>query len=420
MPDTYDVAVIGLGAVGAATLYQLARRGAKAIGLDRFSPPHSYGSSHGETRITREAVGEGKAYVPLVRRSHEIWRELEGATGKRLLVECGCLIIGRPDATTRHHHKPSFLKATIGLAREFGIKHEEFDASIIAKRFPQFDAVPEDEVGYFEPGAGFLRPEECIKVQLSEATRIGRGKLALKTNTRVSRITQDGNTVRVDTVEGPIEASRAVVSAGAWTANLLGTPYDDVLTVTCQILYWFKPDDPALYAEPRCPAFIRIWGAGDEEYFYGLPTPTDSVGVKIATEDLSARIDPDKIDCVTTNKDGMDFFNRHLNGRMHGLRGPAIKTVSCLYTNTPDSNFIIDVHPKMPNVLVVSACSGHGFKHSAAIGELAANGDTNSPLLQPFRLRSPDRSLTRSSLGELPQTCIRRTRAQSPGPSCSA
>src|SRR5262252_2674522 len=140
MAETCDVAVIGLGAMGAATLYHLARRGARAIGLDRFSPPHGCGSSHGETRITREAVGEGRAYVPLVRRSHEIWRELESATGKRLFVACGCLIIGRRDAG--HHHKPSFLKTTFELAEEFGIAHEELDASAIAERFPQFEAVP--------------------------------------------------------------------------------------------------------------------------------------------------------------------------------------------------------------------------------------------------------------------------------------
>lgn len=392
MAETCDVAVIGLGAMGAATLYHLARRGVRAIGLDRFSPPHGCGSSHGETRITREAVGEGKAYVPLVRRSHEIWRELEGATGKRLLTECGCLIIGRSDSTIRHHRKPSFIKTTIELAKEFGIRHEELDAGMIAVRFPQFDAVAEDEVGYFEPGAGFLRPEECIEVQLSEAARIGGDKLVLKKDTRVCAIAQHGNTVRVDTEAGVVEASRAVVSAGAWTARLLGAPYDDLLTVTCQILYWFRPDDPALYAEPRCPAFIRMWGSNDGEYFYGLPTPTGSDGVKIATEDLLARIDPDGLDSSKLSENGIDFFHRHLKGRMRGLSPPAFKVVGCLCTTTPDSDFIVDVHPTMPSVLVISACSGHGFKHSAAIGELAAIGDTDSPLLKPFRLpRTPER-----------------------------
>jgi len=384
MPGTYDVAVIGLGAMGAATLYQLARQGAEAIGLDRFSPPHMHGSSHGETRITREAVGEGRAYVPLVTRSHEIWRELERATGKRLLVPCGCLIIGPRHA--RHHHKPSFLKTTFELAQEFGIEHEQLDASAIVERFPQFDAVHEDEVGYFERGGGSLRLKECIEAQLMEAERIGGRKLALKRNTHVSRITQRGNIVRIDTADGTIEAARAVVSAGAWTGNLLGAPYNRILTVTRQVLYWFEPNDPALYAEESCPAFIRIWGLGDGEYFYGLPTPAGSAGVKIATEDLSARAAPDDTDFVTSREDQMDFFHRHLAQRMRGLRPSAVQVMQCLYTNTPDSNFIIDVHPTMPNVLVVSACSGHGFKHSAAIGELAAIGDTDSPLLKPFRL----------------------------------
>jgi sarcosine oxidase len=384
MPRTYDVAVIGLGAMGAATLYHLARQGAEAIGLDRFSPPHVHGSSHGETRITRVAAGEGSAYVPLARRSHEIWRELEVVTGKRLLVTCGCLIIGRRHA--RHHHKPNFLKATFELAQEFGIAHEQLDASAIAERFPQFDGVHEDEVGYFEPGAGSLRPEECIEAQLMEAERIGGRKLTLKRRTHVSRVTQRDNMVCIDTADGPIEAARAVVSAGAWIGNLLGAPYDRILTVTRQVLYWFKPDDPALYAEERCPAFIRIWGLGDGEYFYGLPTPTGSAGVKIGTEDRSARVAPDDTDFMTSREDQMDFFRRHLVQRVRGLRPPAVQVMHCLFTNTPDSNFIIDVHPTMPNVLVVSACSGHGFKHSAAIGELAAIGDIDSPLLKPFRL----------------------------------
>jgi sarcosine oxidase len=385
MTETYDVAVVGLGAMGAATLYQLARLGAKAIGLDRFSPPHARGSSHGETRITREAAGEGRAYVPLARRSHEIWRALEAATGAQLLAECGCLIIGRPLAG--HHRKQDFLKATFELAREFGIRHEKLDASAIAKRFPQFDTVHGDEIGYFEPGAGSLRPEECIAAQLREAKRIGRNLLVLKPDTRVFRITQHGDTVRVDTADGPLEVARAVVSAGAWTANLLGAPFDRILSVTRQVLYWFESDDPVLYTEERCPAFIRMWGLGDNDYFYGLPIPAGPItGVKVATEDLSARVDPEKSDFASSGQDGKDFFRRHLVGRMRGLRAPASRVSHCLYTNTPDSNFIIDAHPNMPNVLVISACSGHGFKHSAAIGELAAKGDTRSPLLQPFRL----------------------------------
>jgi len=390
MPDTYDVAVIGLGAMGAATLYQLARQGGvSAIGLDRFSPPHTHGSSHGETRITREAVGEGRAYVPLVRRSHEIWRELEGVTGRQLLVACGCLIIGHRDAG--HHHKPNFLKTTFELAREFEIAHEEVDALAIAERFPQFEAVQEDETGYFEPGAGSLRPNECIEAQLGEAARIGGKKFALKRKTRVSRITQHDNTVHIDTANGPIEVARAVVSAGAWTANLLGAPYDRLLTVTRQVLYWFKPHDSALYSEERCPAFIRIWGCGDGEYFYGLPIPISSTGVsgvKIATEDLSARVRPCDTNFETSEQEQMDFFRRHLAQRVRGLQAPAVQVMPCLYTNTPDSDFIIDVHPYMPNVLVVSACSGHGFKHSAAIGELAAKSVISSLVLEPFRLRT--------------------------------
>jgi sarcosine oxidase len=165
----HDVAVIGLGAMGSAASYQLARRGQRVIGFDRYEPPHNYGSHCGESRITRIAIGEGEQYVPLVTRSHEIWRELEEASGETLLEIRGGLWISSERRGSEVHVADFFAK-TVAAARRFGIAHEVLDAQQIRRRFPIFQ-VKDDEHGYFEPGAGLVRPEACVRTQLTLAAR---------------------------------------------------------------------------------------------------------------------------------------------------------------------------------------------------------------------------------------------------------
>ena len=194
---TFDAIVLGLGAVGAAALRALAARGASVLGIDRYSPPHALGSSHGDTRITRAAVGEGAQYTPLALRSHAIWRELEAETGEELFVACGLLVISGParQATT---HVPHFFENTVQAARRFGIAHEILDARAIRGRFPEF-AVADNEVGYFEPGAGFLRPEACVRAQIAAAERAG---AQVRRDERVDGFFEDGALVRVHTDRG--------------------------------------------------------------------------------------------------------------------------------------------------------------------------------------------------------------------------
>mgnify|MGYP000476324571 CR=1 FL=1 len=201
--------------MGAATLYQLARRGVRAIGFDRFTPPHSFGSSHGETRITRQAIGEGAGYVPLVLRSHQIWDELEAATGMRLITRCGFLAIAAADARAEMHGKTGFVETTIAAARLHGIVHELPTAAEAARRFPQF-ALRGDETCYYEPGGGYVHPEACIAAQLREAQRLG---AALQLDTRVQAVVRDGAGVRIETSAGNFHAARAVVAAGAWVGD---------------------------------------------------------------------------------------------------------------------------------------------------------------------------------------------------------
>jgi sarcosine oxidase len=386
MTATHHVAVIGLGAIGAAALYQLARRGVPALGIDRYDPPHGLGSSHGETRITRQAVGEGAAFVPLVRRSQAIWGELQASTGAALFTACGMLLIGSLGQSSSHHGRPDFVAATERVARQFSVPHEMLDHTAIARRFPQFTNLPADAAGYYEPGAGFLRPEACVAAQLAAAAQLG---ASIMRNTRVGAITPRRGGLRLTTTAGAIDAERAIVAAGAWTAPLLGPPFDRLLRVTRQVLHWFEPAAPAVFAPGRCPVFIDMWGPGDSDYFYGFPIPPGEVGVKLATEQYEVTTDAETADRAVSASEAADMYATHVAGRLAGVRPRILRSAACLYTNTPDANFLIDSHPAMPGVLVVSACSGHGFKHSAAIGEAVAELVTTGRSaidLAPFRI----------------------------------
>ncbi len=367
--QTADVAVIGLGAMGAAALYQLASRGVRAIGIDRFDPPHDRGSSHGETRITRQAVGEGDGYAPLVLRSHAIWRDLESMTGKRLLTACGALVIGPTASASSHHGQADFLQATVAVARRHTIAHEVLDRAELSHRFPLFTGLGSDDAGYYEPGGGYVDPGACIAAQLDRAAVLGARVVG---NTQVGAIRQHGSVVRIATPQGDIEAEHAIVAAGAWTAPLLGRPFDGILRVTRQVLHWFEPDDPRPFGADRLPVFIRMHGARDSDYFYGFPIPPGTAGVKVATEQYEHETTADTIDRAVSPSEAEQMHAEHLAGRLAWVGNRALRSVACLYTNTPDAGFIVDAHPRMERVHVVSACSGHGFKHSAAIGEAVA------------------------------------------------
>ena len=261
MTEQADFVVVGLGAMGCAVLYQLARRGAKVIGIDRFVPPHQMGSSHGETRLTRQAVGEGRDYAPLVLNSQRIWRELEADTGETLFNDCGVLVMAPGSGRTSHHGKPDFVARSIEVARDFGIVHEVFDGAEVARRFPQFLGLVGSEKAYYEPGGGYVFPERCIAAQLRRASQLG---ARIRTGVEVRSIDQSG-IVRIETSDGTIEAGQVVVSAGSWTAPLLGAPFERLLTVNRQVLHWYDLDDLSAYG-PDAPAFIWMHGATDVDY----------------------------------------------------------------------------------------------------------------------------------------------------------
>jgi len=363
-----EIAVIGLGAMGSAALYQLAKRGVKAVGIDRFSPPHDQGSTHGETRITRQAIGEGEVYVPLALRSNEIWKELEAETGERLLAQNGCLVVDAISSASHGIIRAAFLARTQKAAQTYSIPHEMLDAAEIRHRYPQFTP-REDEIGYFEPGGGYLNPERCIAVQLERARALG---AQTQLGTRVLSVRPDGHGVRVVTDRGDLLAAQAIVSAGSWAPSLLGPPFTDLLTPSRQVMHWFEVEPDFAQAWARSPVFIWCHGSSPNDFFYGFPSLSGSNAVKTAGEQYDALTDPNEVERNVASDESDAMRRDHLAGRVQGLRARAVRAITCLYTVTPDSNFLIDRHPESERILVVSPCSGHGFKHSAAIGEVAA------------------------------------------------
>lgn len=384
MAETAYVVVIGLGAVGSAALHRLALAGASVVGIDRFHPPHDRGSSHGESRITRLAVGEGEVYAPLVRRSHALWRELEAETGEQLMLQTGGLVMGVRGSNAQHHGRDDFVGRTIAVARTNAIAHEVLEAGDIAARFPQF-GLRGDEWGLYEPSAGMLFPERCVATQLRLAAAKG-ARLHLGETVRSVRARQGGVTVTTD--HRVVHADRAVLAAGPWVAGLAGPPLASLTRVYRQSLHWFAVDAPQAYAPGRFPVFIWMHGAGEEDYMYGFPALPGAGAVKLASERYAATVAPDLLERDVTADESAAFFARHIAGRLHGVTPRRVGAAACLYTVTPDSGFIVDWLPDNPNVLVASACSGHGFKHSAALGEMLAAHtlDTPGSPVGPFNL----------------------------------
>ena len=380
-----DVAVVGLGAAGAATLYQLAQRGVSALGIDSHSPPHVMGSTHGETRITREAIGEGECYTPLVRRSHGIWRELEAETGEDLLTQCGGLIIEGPGNGAAGHHRQEFLAHTIACANRYEIPHELLSAAEVEARFPQF-SLAGDESAYFEPGAGFVRPERCVAAQLTMAERLG---AEVRRDERVFALTPEpGGTVRIRTDRGDLEAGRVVLAVGPWVRDFLEPRHLELFTVYRQVMAWFELRPEANDHTPGAMP-IFIWGLSNGDSFYGFPAVDGAGNAKVATEQLSLATSPAEATLEVDPEETRSLYEGLIRTRLPGLTERCTRSVRCLYTMTPDAGFVVDEHPDIPGVLLMSPCSGHGFKHSAGLGEAVAQLVTSGASdadLSPFRI----------------------------------
>jgi sarcosine oxidase len=349
----FDVAVIGLGAMGSAALLNLARAGVRAVGLEQFTPGHDKGSSHGETRIIRLGYFEHPSYVPLLRRTYQLWRELEAQAERPLLHITGIAEIGPPDGEV--------VAGTLAASREHGLPHEVLDAKQVMRRFPAF-RIPEHYKGVVQPDGGFLDVEPSIAAMLKLAEAAG---AKVQTNERVRAIKPSSQGVVVETDRGTIEAGAAVIAAGPWIKSLVP---ELPVRVTRQVQAWFQAENAAPFAPGRFPVFLLESRHG---VHYGLP-PYSGSGLKVAKHHASdAAVDPDRADRTVSTADEAairDALADHIpaaNGRMLAAK-------TCLYSVTPDHDFIIDTLPGHNNVTVASPCSGHGFKFAPVIGEIVA------------------------------------------------
>ena len=355
MSETYDIIIAGLGAMGSAAAFHLAKRGRRVLGLDRFTPPHTLGSSHGQTRIIREAYFEHPIYVPMVQRAYTLWEELEHESGEDLLRITGGLMIGRPESEV--------LAGARRSAVEHGLRHEVLAASEVRRRFPAL--TPDDTMqAVWEPRAGVLFPEKCVSSHLELARRHGAD---LRFEEPVLRWERDGAGVRVTTARGEYTAAHLVISAGAWLREL-APELAGQFKVERQVLYWFEAKERELFSPERCP--IHLWQFDGKKFFYGFPDLGD--GVKVAghhdgemttAEAVRREVSAEEVEAM-----------RALVRRFVPAADGAMKASSvCLYTNTADEHFWIDQLASCAAVLVVSPCSGHGFKFSSAIGEIVAD-----------------------------------------------
>ncbi len=372
MTSRHDLAIIGLCAMGSSVAFHLARRGARVVGFDRFTPPHDRGSSHGQSRIIREAYYEDPLYVPLVQRSYALWQELEAETGETLLRRTGALLIGPVDGMLVSGSRES--------AERHGLEYEIRSAAEIVRRHPVL-RVNDRLVGLWEPRAGALLPEKCVEAQLRQARKNGAD---LHFAEPVLRWSAGNGGFELSTEKGSYRASKLVITAGPWTNRVVGDP-GLPLTVERQVQYWFRPVTLAEEFDPaRLPIFA--WEYRPGKLFYGFPDLGD--GVKIALHHQGRNTDADAVD-RRVGREEVETIRRILREHIPDLVGPLLRSSVCLYTNTPDLHFLLDFHPEHPGVLIASPCSGHGFKFAQVIGEICADllleGKTNFDL-SPFRM----------------------------------
>lgn len=376
MPKTFDTAVIGLGAAGSAALYQLARRGRRVVGFEQFEPGHDRGSSHGESRIIRLSYWEHPSYVPLMRRAYEEWRSFETSDGHAagsLLTITGILEAGHPGCAV--------VRNSLASSRLHDLPLTEMDGAEISRRFPAFD-LPKHWTGLLQPDGGFLRPEATIRRFVAAASRRG---AQVRIETPVVAIEPGASSVRVRTNEDTIEVGSVVVATGAWIADF-APRLAPSLTLTRQVVGWFPPRRPELFALGAFPVFIL---ESEDDHIYGFPDFAGT-GVKSASHVRGRTLAHarDKDDATTAEDEAQIAASLHRY--LPDLRGPASKLMTCTYTRTPDAHFLVDVLPEDPRIVLASPCSGHGFKFASLLGivlaDLAMHGGTEVDI-SLFRFR---------------------------------
>lgn len=357
MARHFDVIVIGVGAMGSAACHQLARRGMRVLGLEQFDIPHANGSSHGSSRVVRQAYHEHPDYVPLLKRAYELWRELEAVSGLDLLTITGFLHLGPSDADR--------LQRVETAAREHALPVECLTSHDVAARFPQF-RLDDGMRGVWEPNAGFVRPELAVCAQAVAALECG-AVIQAREPVRSWRVGPAGHAVEVTTDRGTYRAEQVIICGGAWSGRLLDERVP--LVVTRQVLGWTWPSEPGSFRLGRFPCWSLVRPDGTSHY--GFPMLPDNPGFKTAHHWRAAATDPDHVARHELPGDEADV-RWPLERYLPSANGPLLALRTCLYTNSPDGHFVVDRHPEHPAVLLACGFSGHGFKFAPAIGEVLA------------------------------------------------
>jgi sarcosine oxidase len=353
--ENFDTIVIGCGGMGSSATYHLAGRGVKTLTLERFALNHTNGSSHGKTRIIRH-IYDYPWYVPLVRRASDLWTDLEKESGKRIMRITGGLFVGPAD------HE--ITRNRVRIAEMFAVPHRVMTSREIDEVFSIFKA-SESETGLYDSNAGILFPENCIEAYVSLAKERGAEFHFNETALKWERV---GEKLVVTASRDSYSADKLVISAGGWTKTLIPVP-DIPLTSERQVVFWIKPLKHGEMFEPtRMPVFG--WLTGDLRGYYGLPDLGD--GLKVALDHFGESCSPETIDRRVTATDERPIRN-FLSEHLPLGDGEILSSTTCLYTNTPDSHFLLDFLPHERNVLLVSPCSGHGFKFSSVVGEIVSD-----------------------------------------------
>jgi sarcosine oxidase len=378
MTSSYDAIVIGLGGMGSAAAYRLAARGLRVLGLERFTPGHNRGSSHGGSRVTRQAYFEDPAYVPLLLRAADLWEQVEHDSGRDIVTYTGGVMIGRPDSRTVAGSKLS--------AEQWGLAHDMLDAAEIRRRFPTLNPA-DDEIALYEAMAGFVRPEESVLAHLQLAGQAG---AELHFEETVAEWTAEGPGVRVTTDQDTYTADRLVICPGAWAPELLADLGVD-FEIERQVMYWFAPEGGTCAFVPASHP-VYIWEVDTDTQFYGFPAiDGPDGGAKVAMFRGGQICTPETIDREVHDTEA-EAIRTHLRPRIPALPGPLLHAATCMYTTTADEHFVIATHPAHSQVTVACGFSGHGFKFVPVVGEiladLAAEGSTAHPiaLFDPARL----------------------------------
>ena len=352
----FDTIVIGVGGMGSAALYHLAKRGRRVLGLERFDIPHSMGSSHGVNRIIRLAYYEHPSYVPLLKRAYQLWRDLESQVGEQLLFITGSLDAG-PEQS-------QIFQGSRGSCDEHGLPYEVLTGAEVNQRFPGY-RLPESHRAVLQPEGGYLLSERCIVAHVTAAQALG---AEVHARERVLGWEPTSAAIRVTTDHATYEADKLIVSAGAWVGQMV-PGLQPLTTPERQVLAWLQPTRPDLFEAERFPVFnLQV----DEGHYYGFPL-CSVPGFKFGRyHHLDEAVDPETIDREPNAQDEAllrQFAERYFP---EGA-GPTMALRACMFTNAPDEHFILDLHPEDARVVVASPCSGHGFKFSSVVGEITAD-----------------------------------------------